>query len=161
MIVFRGKILKEYSINPYTAEITDSNGVVQETYLHQGRETFKKMKVYKIVADTYLGYNLNKVIHHMDFNPHNNALSNLCLMTPEEHNSLHHKGKKLSEETKKRMSEAMTGNKHALGKKYSEEARERLSESHKGLHMWNNGERNTWSKECPEGFVKGRLKRNK
>ena len=78
------------------------------------------------------------------------------------------KGKKfghLSEETKKKISEAQKGKKH------SEERIRKNSESHKGqtpwnkgkktgsngTHWYNNGEINVKAKECPEGFVKGRL----
>ena len=71
----------------------------------------------------------------------------------------------LSEETKKKISEAQKGKKH------SEERIRKNSESHKGqvawnkgkklgsngTHWYNNGEVNVKAKECPEGFVKGRL----
>lgn len=96
------------------------------------------------------------------------------------------KGKKLSEETKTKMSESHRGKKHSeewnkkvgeaqkgkskskesiekmratkLGKKISEEHKEKISKGMRGLHWWNNGVTETKSKECPEGFVKGRLK---
>ena len=81
--------------------------------------------------------------------------SELIFLTTREHNSLHHKGNKyslgkhLSEETKKKisdarkgkpksaetrkkMSEAMKGNKHALGCKRSEETKKKMSEAKKG-----------------------------
>lgn len=78
------------------------------------------------------------------------------------------KGKKfghLSEATKRKISE---GNK---GKHFSEERKRNISESLKGhtpwnkgkktgsngTHWYNNGEVNVKAKECPEGFVKGRL----
>ena len=63
-----------------------------------------------------------------------------------------YKGKKLSEEHKKKISEAKKGkptwNK---GKKLSEEAK-------KGLHWFNNGEKCIRARECPPGFVPGRIK---
>ena len=75
------------------------------------------------------------------------------------------KGKKMSEETKKKNSEAHKGkpawNK---GKKHSEEAKKKMAESHKGntntkgMRWYNNGKINTVAKECPPGFVPGRLR---
>lgn len=48
-------------------------------------------------------------IHHLDQNKMNNSLSNLVYLTRSEHSKLHHKRKTLSEETKKKMSEAAKG----------------------------------------------------
>ena len=68
------------------------------------------------------------------------------------------KGKKLSEEHKKKLSEALKG------RQFSEETRKKLSEAAKGntatkgLLWFNNGKINTMAKECPEGFVPGRIK---
>ena len=78
-------------------------------------------------------------------------------------------GKHHSEETKKKMSEANKG-KHTgednpfYGKHHSEETRKKMREAHKGnintkgKHWYNNGKINTMAKECPEGFVPGRIK---
>ena len=75
-----------------------------------------------------------------------------------EHQFLHKKGKPRSAETKKKMSD---GHK---GKKFSEEHKKKLSETHKGKNIWtkchhwyNNGEINIRTKECPDGFVPGKL----
>ena len=70
-----------------------------------------------------------------------------------------HKGKQFSEEHKKKLSEASKGNKHALGCKRSEETRKKMGAAKKGTRWFNNGEVNIRAKECPEGFVPGRLKR--
>lgn len=82
------------------------------------------------------------------------------------------KGKHHSEEAKMKMSEARKGkpawNK---GKHCSDETKRKISESKKGntswkkglklgsngTHWYNNGEINIKAKECPDGFVKGRL----
>ena len=65
------------------------------------------------------------------------------------------KGKKLSAETRNKMK----GNKNALGYKHSDETRKRMSEMRKGTHWYNNGKINIRAKECPEGFVPGRIKK--
>ena len=75
------------------------------------------------------------------------------------------KGKKFSEETRRKLSEAKKGkigpNK---GKKLSEETRRKISKTlkgntgTKGKHWYNNGEINIKARECPEGFVPGRIK---
>ena len=56
-------------------------------------------------------------------------------------NSEAHKGKKLSEVSKKKMSDAKKGNINT-----------------KGTHWYNNGKINIMAKECPPGFVPGRIK---
>ena len=82
---------------------------------------------------------------------------------PEEHKqkmSEAHKGKPLSEEHKQKISNSLKGNKNMRGKILSEEAKQKLSESRKGRCWFNNGIKNVFARECPEGFVKGRLKHN-
>ena len=85
-------------------------------------------------------------------------------------------GKKHSEESKKRIGEKSKGRRHSeetrrkmreshKGKPKSEEHKKKLSESAKGKNTWikgrrwfNNGKINKRAKECPEGFVPGRLR---
>lgn len=66
------------------------------------------------------------------------------------------KGKPKSEETKKKLSEAMKG------KPKSEETKQKMREAHKrrlkGMRWYNNGKINIRAKECPDGFVPGRMK---
>ena len=103
----------------------------------------------------------------------------LIFLRKGEHNRLHHKGKPKSEETKKKMSEAKKGkytgeNSSMYGKTHSEEARKKIGEAQKGkpkseehknkireakkgIHWFNNGKINTMAKECPDGFVPGKL----
>ena len=90
------------------------------------------------------------VVHHIDKNIYNNRFDNLQKMTKSDHQSLHNSGdknpmfgKKLSQETRRKMTEGHTG-KHSSdetrrkmsesskGKTRSEEHYKRLSESHKG-----------------------------
>ena len=96
------------------------------------------------------------------------------------------KGHPVSEETKRRISEAKKGHKYGeevrrrmsvahkgkrppnFGKKLSDEQRRRLSDAlkgrkawnkgkHTGLNWFNDGSKNILAKECPQGFIKGRL----
>lgn len=69
------------------------------------------------------------------------------------------KGHSVSEETRKKISEALKGKR--LGKKgkpCSEETKKKMSEAHKGKHWFNNGEICTRCFDCPEGFVPGILR---
>ena len=159
------------------------------------KEDISKIKNYdKAIADTTQTW----VCHHMTETwwnctaqelienecYYNRKACELIFLTPEEHKSLHmkgkklseetrrkisesHKGKILSEETKRKLSEANKGNTYHKGKKHSEESIIKMSESHKGhpptkgskgMHWYNNGIVNNLAYECPNGFIKGRLK---
>ena len=120
---------------------------------------------------------------------YNRPAEELIFLTTSEHNAFRkgkkaseeakkkisegNKGKKLSEETKKKMSEAKKGNTYAKGKpawnkgkQLSEEHKKKLREAKKGKNIWtkgmrwfNNGKINIRAKECPDGFVPGRIKK--
>ena len=62
-------------------------------------------------------------------------------------------GKHHSKESKKKLSEANKG------KKLSEETKKKISETFKSLRWYNNGRINKRAKECPQGFVPGRIKK--
>lgn len=70
-------------------------------------------------------------------------------------------GKHHSEETRRKISASNMGNTKHLGKPHSEESKRRMSEAHSGTRWFNNGERNVVARECPEGFVLGKLKKEK
>ena len=117
---------------------------------------------------------------------YNRPADELIFMKHGEHMSLHRKGKLMSEESKKKLSEAKKGKHHSeehkkkisesqkgkkrseetkkkisearKGKKRSEETKKKISGAHKGKLWFNNGKVNTMAKECPPGFVPGRLK---
>ena len=76
-------------------------------------------------------------------------------------------GKHFSEETKKKLSEANKGkylgkDNPFYGKHHSDELKKKLSEINKvrmkGMYWFNNGKINIRAKECPSGFVPGRVK---
>ena len=104
----------------------------------------------------------------------------LIFLTKSEHSSLHKpsketkkkmsdakKGKPRSAETRKKLSEAHKGKPSPTkGKHFSEETKNKLSEAHKGKNIWikcthwfNNGKISKRAKECPPGFVPGRIKK--
>lgn len=65
-------------------------------------------------------------IHHVDENPRNNSLDNLVIVHFGCHSSIHHRGKLVSEETRRKI-----GLK-SKGRKASPETIQKLKDSHKG-----------------------------
>ena len=64
---------------------------------------------------------------------YNRKACELIFLTPEEHNQLHKKGKKRSEDTRRKIRESIKGDKNPMyGKHHSDETRIKMSESHKG-----------------------------
>ena len=100
---------------------------------------------------------------------YNRPASELIFLTIREHNAFNkgkpgpNKGKKFSEETRRKMAEAHKGRQPMLGKHHSGETRNKMREAHKGnknvrgKHWYNNSKIEIMAKECPEGFVPGRL----
>ena len=108
----------------------------------------------------------------------------LIFLTSREHTALHKKGKPKTEETRRKMSKAKKNisaetrrklseankgkpkseeTKHKIseankGHLVSEETRRKLGEANKGTYWFNNGKTNIRVKECPDGFVPGRIK---
>lgn len=115
--------------------ITNKEGEVQKPYYISGRPHFKKIAVHKIQMWTKYDWRDTKiwVIHHKDENPLNNSIDNLVFMTFSEHSSLHSKGRKLDEETKKKLSEAKKGIKR------DEETKSKISK--------------TLKEKCKDGWV--------
>ena len=181
MIKYKDTTLEDFFIDPITAVITNSKGEIQETKIRDGRPYFKSMAIHKIQAHTNYGYKKGFDVHHLDENKMNNSLENLVYLTHSEHSKIH--GKNISEERKRKISEAKKGEKHPLygkqlseetkkklsdslkGHKVSEETKQKMSEASKGKNkdkIWiNNGvisKRLQCDEEIPEGFVRGRLK---
>ena len=68
-------------------------------------------------------------------------------------------GKKHSEETRTKISAAVSGaNNPLFGKHLSEETRAKMRAAKKGAHWFNNGIENRFCRECPgDGWQRGRL----
>ena len=138
-------------IENYDKAISDSN---QTWHCHHRRELETSRK---------------QLIENNEY--YNRPASELIFLTKSEHMSLHHKGKQLTEETKHKMSESNKGKNKGKtpwnkgkttwmkGKHLSEEHKLKIGEYSKMSHWFNNGIAEVFVKECPEGFVKGRLKR--
>ena len=72
-------------------------------------------------------------------------------------------GKHHSTETRKKLRESQKGKQAGeknpmYGKHHTDEARRKMSEAHKGKRWFNNCKINIRAKECPPGFVPGRIK---
>ena len=64
----------------------------------------------------------------------------LIFLTQAEHIRLHNQGKHHSDETRRKMSESLKGEKNPFyGKHHSEETRRKMSEAKKGKNTWNKG----------------------
>ena len=105
---------------------------------------------------------------------YNRPASELIFLTKSEHHSLHskgeynpnygkpswNKGKKMSAETRRKISELKKGNKNTLGYHHTDGSKNKIAESmkgkHKGKHWYTNGKINKFCYECPDGFVPGR-----
>ena len=64
---------------------------------------------------------------------YNRKACELIFLTPTEHHSLHNKGKRYTDETRRKISESLKGeNNPNFGKFFSEETRRKMSEAKKG-----------------------------
>ena len=115
MIRYKDIILEDYFIDPETAVITNSKGEIQKIKIKDGRPYFKRHWIHQWQVHTYIGYKSGYDIHHLDENKLNNSLSNLVYLTHSEHSKIHNKiGKKLSDETKRKLSEAKKERLHRI-----------------------------------------------
>lgn len=61
-------------------------------------------------------------------------------------------GKRMSEETKQKLRDYWTGTHR------DEETKNKMSKSMIGMRWWNNGVKCVRARECPDGFVSGRIR---
>lgn len=110
-------VLEDFFIDD-NGVITNKEGEIQKVSYYDKRPHFNKVAVHKIQMWTKYGWRDTKTwsIHHIDEDKSNNAISNLVYMTLSEHCSVHSKGRspwnkgdKMSEETKKKLSESLKG----------------------------------------------------
>lgn len=87
--------------------ILGKNGYMRVSYRS------KHYYVHILVAEVFLNGNKplpeGYVVHHINENPEDNRVENLLILSHKEHTALHHKGKVLTDETKRKMSEAKKG----------------------------------------------------
>ena len=146
--------------------------------LYQNKKRHTK-SIHRLMMETYDPIENQHLYHahHENRIRNDNRLENLEWEFIPDHIREHHKGKVLSEETRRKISESGKGRVHSeetrrkmsetrKGVRKSEDHRRRLSETKKGnqwnvgMLFWNNGTRTIRSKECPgEGWVRGRMKR--
>ncbi len=143
IVLGKDKTLDNYFIDE-NGVITDQFGNIQELKFYGGeRPCFKGVPIHRIMMYTFYGYRNGKqwAIHHLDENKLNNSLNNLVYLTRLEHIKLHKKGNK---------------NKF-YGKHHTEETKRKISETLTGQFWFNDGVKNYRCKECPPGCVKGRI----
>ena len=75
----------------------------------------RKMDEHRAVVEAEIGRRLRRdeIVHHINGDKRDNRLSNLVIMDLAEHSRLHMAGRTVPEETKKRISRSLVGNRNA------------------------------------------------
>lgn len=103
-------------------------------------ENYRKMW-HRLIWERFHGKPVPKgyVVHHIDGNPSNNCIMNLCIMTHSEHSRMHKLGTKASEETKRKISKANKGNQKLInsltGRTIPMDVREKIRQTMLGLRV--------------------------
>ena len=116
-----------------------TNKVNGKTYIGQHK--------YKELNDSYMGSGVHLRRAQKKYGMENFEKKILVFNISKKGKPSNRRGVHLSDETKRKISEVQKG------KKLSEETKQKLS----GWHWYNNGEISVQAKECPEGFIKGRI----
>lgn len=124
-----------YNNHPFTQEMIKLNS--------DGRRCVGTYPVFNLVWKMFMG-KINKGcdVHHNDHNRLNDRLDNLVMIPKSEHILEHPEIFINSEATKEKKRKNL----------------EKYRDNTKGKHRYNNGEIEILAFECPEGFVRGRLK---
>ena len=134
---------------------TSEHAILHQKGKHRSEETRKKICSASKGNNYALGYKHSE-----------EAKTKISEAMKGEKNPLY--GKHHSDETKERISAAPKGkylgkDNPFYGKTHSEEFRKKIGEINKvkmkGMRFFNNGKINIRAKECPEGFVPGRIKK--
>ena len=94
-----------------------------------------KYDEHRYIMEQYLGRKLNRyeVVHHKDGNKRNNDIENLVLMSLSEHSKEHGFKREVSEETRQKISKALTGNKSPT-RKFNDSQIEQIRSLHNNGH---------------------------
>lgn len=102
----------------------------------QSKTRYLKMRVngvnipvHRHVMETMIGRPLleNEVVHHINGDKHDNRPENLTILLVNDHSRLENKGRKHTEETRKKVSETLKGNQRRKGIPHTKETSEILS----------------------------------
>lgn len=148
-------------IENYDKAIADTD---QMWHLHHRRETIYTRKGLIEIGEYY-----------------HRPAAELIFLTKAEHTRIHSKGKRwslgrrwsdehreklskrlighnVSQETRDKIRKTKTGASNGCeGRILSNSTRQKIGAAHIGLHWYNNGVKNVLSRECPSGFVPGRM----
>lgn len=72
----------------------------------------------------------DEVVHHIDEDPTNNDIDNLCIMSLSDHSRSHRLGKKMSTETKNKLSLANIGKPSGIPRKLTDEQIKYIKENY-------------------------------
>lgn len=125
------------------------NAKINDSYLKitSWKEGNNGKRLHRLIFEEYHDCKLDKndVIHHIDGDKLNNHPANLICMSKKAHQLLHNRGRKHSEESKRKISESNKG------KTYSDEYMENQSKSHTSTGFFKVTKHK--NSKCKQGFT--------